>query len=38
MENARRLQLSGVDLKDDSDHLLAGKNASPSLESTDQGL
>jgi ethanolamine ammonia-lyase small subunit len=38
MENARRLQLSGVDLKDDSDHLLAGKNAPPNLESTDQGL
>jgi ethanolamine ammonia-lyase small subunit len=38
IENARRLQLSGVDLKDDSDFLLAGNSAPPSLASTDHGL
>jgi ethanolamine ammonia-lyase small subunit len=32
MENARRLQLSGVDLKDDSDALLAGGTEIQSLE------
>jgi len=38
MENARRLQLTGVDLKDDSDLLLAASNMPQSLEPADQGL